>query len=309
VHSSTSNSDSARRIRALRSWRPLALGCLTAVAFVIGWRTIVEPRLPVAIQRQVHEPGPVHWFDPGPIPLYLTGPEVTPDTWLFIGDSRVFHAIDPPSLAAAGVEPVTLLWIGGAQMEDLLVVARQLPSRRLVVTFTPLSLRHERDMEAERRMVRRRENIPWRQRVDRTLSSVTDRYRARLVRWIGTATWDTSWFATMDPSGTDAALTRALGPASRPNRLAALDRISILLRELRAEGRDITCVRFPISPSLEAIEDESLDPELFARVTRDLGIPYYDDAGMHLPTLDGSHLTWPSARSYSRLLAERLLQR
>lgn len=307
--SSTSNSDLVRRSRALRSWRPLAVGALVAVVLVAAWRGILQPRFPEANHRQIHEAGPLHWFDGDRIPAYLTGPEVTPDTWLVLGDSRVFHAIDPPSLAAAGVEPVTMLWIGGAHVEDLLVAARELPARRLVVAFTPLSVHRERDEAAERRSARRRADIPWRRRVDETLAVKTDEVRARLVRWVATLTWSSSWFEKTHPAATDAVLQRALAPKTREIRRAGLDRIATLLEELQAEGREITCVRFPISLSLKAIEEEAFDSELFVQMTRDLGIPYYDDSGMPVPTLDGSHVSFPGARSYARLLAERLLSR
>lgn len=280
-----------------------------ALALLLGaWKLALEPRLPEPLRPRPHPAGTLRWLDDGRVPAYVQGEERA-EAWLALGDSRVHHGLDRDALAARGLEPPALLWVGGAQLEKLLAAARELPQRRVLVALSPLSVHRvvlspEREREAALAVSER----PWNARVDAALDERLTALRSALVRWIDTRALERAWLEAPAPDATDARLRRALGPPTRAARAAALTRVERALAELAREGRSLRCVRFPVSPSVRAIEDEAFDPVLFERLCARRGLSYLD-LGTRYETIDGSHLSAPAARSLASELADWLERR
>jgi hypothetical protein len=289
----------------VRGLAPLWFG-VAAFALAMGvWLVWIEPRLPLPLRRRPHPPGPLGWYVNGSVSLYLKG-EPRAEGWLALGDSRANHGFDEEHLARLGIEPLSVLWVGGAQLVDLLAAARELPCRRIVVALSPLEVyRVITSAEQERKQALGFMNRSLSKRVDAVIAEHFVRLRASLVHWQDTRGFASSWIERPLPEATDHQQRGALGPPTREERLRSLERIEQLLRELQAEGRSIACVRMPISPSLRAVEDEAFDPALFVGLCARLGIPYVD-YGTSEPTIDGSHLTAEGGRRLAPRLAEFL---
>jgi hypothetical protein len=308
VPSSTSSSERALVERLplpprVRGWAPLWAGLATFALAMAVWLAWIEPSLPAPLRRRPHPPGPLRWFVDGRAPFYLKG-EPRAEGWLGLGDSRANHGFDEEHLPRYGVEPLSVLWVGGAQLVDLLSAARELPCRRIVVALSPLEIyRVITDTEQERKLAMGFVERSFSQRVDRAIAEQFLRLRSSLVHWQDTRGLAASWIERPLPGATDHLLQLALAPPTRADRLRALERIEQLMRDLQAEGRSLACVRMPISESLRAVEDEALDPALFVGLCERLGIPYVD-YGTSEPTIDGSHLTAEAGRRLAPRLAE-----
>jgi len=291
-----------RRPPRVRSLSPLGTAAATFAVLLAAWLALIEPRLPPPLRRRPHPPGELGWYAGGRAPFYLKG-EVSAEGWLALGDSRVHHDLDEERLAKLGVEPLAVLWVGGAQLEDLLEAARELPPRRLLVALSPLSVhRAGADAEKEREQALAVLDRPWSLRVDDAIDERFERLRSSLVSWIDPRSFAYAWLDAPSPGATDARQARALAEPTRADRAEALRAIARALRELRVSGREIVCVRLPISPSLRAVEDQAFDPALFERMCAEVGAPYHD-LGSSEPTIDGSHLTAEAARHLATRLA------
>jgi len=289
----------------VRGLAPLWIGLATFALAMAVWLLVLEPRLPLPLRRRPHPPGQLGWYVDGRIPLYLKG-EASADGWLAVGDSRVNHGIDEEHLEREGIRPLAVLWVGGAQLEDLLAAARELPPRRLIVVLSPLEI-HRVILNAEREREQALEFMErsWTRRIDGALADRFVRLRSSLVNFLDTRGLAAGWLEQPYPEATDERQAAALGPPTRPDRAAALVRIEDALRGLIADGRRIVCVRMPISPSLRAVEDEAFDPKLFEELCARLALPYLD-LGTSEPTIDGSHLTAEGGRHLAPRLAQFL---
>jgi len=287
----------------VRGLAPLGVGLATFALAMGVWLAVLEPSLPAPLRRRPHPPGPLGWYVNGSVSLYLKG-EPRAEGWLAMGDSRANHGFDEERLAELGVEQLSVLWVGGAQLLDLLAAARELPCRRIVVALSPLEVyRVITSAEQERKQALGFMKRSFSQRVDAAIGERFTRLRSGLVHWQDTRGLNATWLETPHPEATDDQQRNALGPPTREQRLQNLERIEQLMRELQAEGRSIACVRMPISASLRAVEDEAFDPALFADLCERLGVPYVD-YGTSEPTIDGSHLTAEAGRSLAPRLAE-----
>ena len=289
----------------LRGWAPLATSTAVFALSLTVWLVFLEPRLPPPLRRRPHPPGELSWYVDGTAALYLKG-EARAEGWLAMGDSRVNHGLDEDLLTELGIEPLAVLWVGGGQLEDMLAAARDLPPRRLLVSLTPLAVhRVVTDAARERERALEVMDRSWSRRVDDAIDERFVRLRASVVDWIDSRAFTYAWLEAPSPGATDARQAGALAEPTRKDRAAALEAITRALRELRDSGREIVCVRMPISSSLRAVEDEAFDPALFERMCADLGLPYHD-LGTSEPTVDGSHLTADGARHLAPRLADLL---
>lgn len=289
----------------VRGLAPLGVGLATFALAMGVWLAALEPSLPPPLRRRPHPPGPLGWYVNGSVSLYLKG-EPRAEGWLALGDSRANHGFDEEHLARLGIEPFAVLWVGGAQLVDLLAAARELPCRRIVVALSPLEVyRVITSAEQERKLTLAFMKRSFSQRVDAAIAERFVRLRSSLVHWQDTRGFASSWIERPHPGATDEQQKGALGPPTREERARNLERIEQAMRELQAEGRSIACVRMPISASLRAVEDEALAPELFVRMCERLGVPYVDYATSE-PTIDGSHVTAEAGRRLAPLLAQFL---
>lgn len=287
----------------MRGLAPLWVGLATFALSMAAWLAWIEPSLPAPLRRRPHPPGPLRWYVDGQVPAYLKG-EPREDGWLALGDSRANHGFDEEHLPRYGIQSLSVLWVGGAQLVDLLAAARELPCRRIVVALSPLEVyRTVTDADQERKLAMGFVDRSFSRRVDRAIAEQFLRLRSSLVHWQDTRGFAASWIERPYPDATDHQLRIALGPPTRADRLQALERIEQLMRELQAEGRTIACVRMPISESLRAVEDEAFDPAQFVGLCERLGLAYVD-YGTSEPTIDGSHLTAEAGRRLAPRLAE-----
>ena len=304
--SSTSSSERGqvphRRLPRVRGLAPLFTGLASFVLAVGAWLLLIEPRLPPPLQRQSNPPGKLGWYVGGRRAFYLKG-SARAEGWLALGDSRVNQGLDEVRLAQLGIEPLAVLWVGAGQLGDMLEAARELPPRRLLVALSPMSVyRRIQDPEQERARTLAFMNRPWSRRVDDAIDEQFVRLRSSVVNWIDTRGFVYGWREMPNPGASDRRFLGALEEPTRQERARAFEALAQKLRELRGSGRDIVCVRWPISPSLREIEDTAFDPALFGRMCAELSIPYHD-LGTSEPTLDGSHLTAEGARHLASRLA------
>lgn len=311
MRSSTSSSDPGcarstdrRASCSRRGVAPVLLALAVCGSLLAAWMLAVQPRLPEPLRRADLRPGELRWFESETVVAYLRG-EPSPASVLFLGDSRVHHALDDGALDDAGLG-ACLLWIGGAQLGDLSSAARELEPKRLVVALSALSLHREGDRAAELALARRLEDRPLTARIDRALDDAASDLRARWIRVLDPKPWMDSWFERASPRATDARERRDLRPETRARRAERLEELAAALATLLAEGRSIACVRLPISPSLRAVEEEAFPGTAFAELCERLGIPYLDRSEAKYETTDGSHLTAASARRFSADLAQDL---
>lgn len=289
----------------VRGLVPLWIGLATFALAMGVWLVWIEPSLPAPLRRRPHPPGPLGWYVNGTVSLYLKG-EPRAEGWLAMGDSRANHGFDEERLADLGIDSLSVLWVGGAQLLDLLAAARELPCRKLVVALSPLEVyRVITSAEQERKQALGFMQRSFSQRVDAAIAERFIRLRSSLVYWQDTRGFSANWIERPHPGATDDQQRNALGPPTREERARRLEQIEQALRELQAEGRSIACVRMPISASLRAVEDEAFDPDLFVQMCKRLGIPY-EDYGTSEPTIDGSHVTAEAARRLAPRLAELL---
>lgn len=131
--------------------------------------------------------------------------------------------------------------------------------------------------------------------------------RMRAVHTVATGSWDRSWFQPLDPHQSDNAYRGKLKIPPKKDHGKALERAARGIKKLRKQGIDVVCVRFPMSPSLLAIEETFITREQFAEICESAGVPYLDHSQDTYSTRDGAHLTAPSPEAFSRALAGELV--
>lgn len=132
---------STRRRRGACRHRPAGVLVALAVAAVavLAWRTATASRLPVAgLTNQGAERAV--WVGPGIGPLAAVG-DLEAAEVVFVGDSRVGHAVHLAAAADAGLERAAVLFGFGVRAEDALCALAALEGpRSVVVGVSPLGL-------------------------------------------------------------------------------------------------------------------------------------------------------------------------
>jgi len=126
------------------------------------------------------------------------------------------------------------------------------------------------------------------------------------IRTISTLTWRGSWFINQSPETSNRSYRDVLGGVDESERRKNLDRVMAALIAAREAGREIVCIRVPISPALRTIEDREMPPELFTQACEQASIPFFDLTREDFSTKDGSHLNRPAAHEFSHRLADWL---
>ncbi|MEZ6018058.1 MAG: hypothetical protein R3F49_23335 [Planctomycetota bacterium] len=143
-------------------------------------------------------------------------------------------------------------------------------------------------------------------RFDAALAARANYARVAALPTITTRPWRSAWFEAPEPERLArwaGGLARLSKPAARA---AAAEAIAAALRALVADGRQVVCVRLPMSPALlNGVRPFVPDAELRA-VAEAAGVPLLEHQAAAFETRDGSHLTWREAERYSRFLAEEL---
>lgn len=300
-----------RTRHARNAWR----GPLPIVLAIGAWSILLASwRLAMGAERPSlgikNDPAPKRFVDvEGAVaPLYLYG-RASADSLLVAGDSRIGSDISIRVLERRGLGPVGTIWNGLAQLEHLLAGVRTLPPRRLVLCLTPASvysppLKHMADILAKERAVR----LP--QQIDTRLNDDLDVLRQRTFWTLESNPWGGGEAGVrIEPHRHEGIYAALLGESSRPERRKHLDVIHATLREMIDAGWRIACVRLPVMPGIEAIEDEAFPPELFRDMCADIGAPYLDMSGSggKYNTFDGSHLLGADAERASAVIGDWLL--
>lgn len=158
-------------------------------------------------------------------------------------------------------------------------------------------------------MRRERTGPTWTPRtIDRYLSKHVGRFLDRKLRLLRTDGWDESWFYQADPLANDRYYLDRLPLDTEASRNVQLELTLRTLARLRAEGRDVICVRLPMDRHLLRIEEEHYRSQHLTRACERFGLPYLDYSRIPFSTRDGSHLTGPAANAFSRDLAEKLAE-
>ena len=135
-----------------RSHGPIGASVLLAAGLVALWSLFVAPELPPHLRlAELEMFQDAHLVDGLPARYHATHDPRTAKVFI-VGDSRVYEGISERTLAAGGVPNTTIVWDGGAQLEDLLDAVRAYPSRKLVTSLTPLGLywdKHHSSLDAE----------------------------------------------------------------------------------------------------------------------------------------------------------------
>lgn len=128
------------RVNRLQRGRILrACAAFAACALpVFGWRSLGD-RIPPARKQPLTTVRGLHWIGPRIGPAYLFG-SVTESDVLFAGDSRTGAGIVTSQFARAGIGHAGVLWSAGVRLKDVLVGAKALPCRRIVIGLSPLTL-------------------------------------------------------------------------------------------------------------------------------------------------------------------------
>lgn len=280
---------------------PIPSALLAWGLLIVGWRTFVMPRLPVpnlkvdpAVMRPVDAEGARS------VP-HLRG-SASPDALLVLGDSRAFEDISLRVLARHGIEPAGLLTNALAQLDDLLLVARTLEPRRLLVCLSPASIYakpppHQAGIDEAERSKR------WMQRVDERLDNELDVLRQRLVQPLQPAHWGHRPADVPNPDAQTAIYRGLLAPRTHALREAGFAKLGAELRALQLEGWRIACLRLPVSPSLQVIEEREFPAVRFERLCATLEIPYLDLLGEPYDTRDGSHVLGRETDRLSAVIA------
>ncbi len=144
--------------------------------------------------------------------------------------------------------------------------------------------------------------------VDRALADRWTLAREKVVRTVTTHPWHDAWFDVLDEERFVDTYRFRLSPETRPKREQILVTVQGMLAELQAKGWKISCVRYPCSEAVLAVELEAMPRGRLERLCEELGVPYFDysQATDEYLTYDGTHLTYTSGRRFSRTLARDL---
>jgi hypothetical protein len=155
--------------------------------------------------------------------------------------------------------------------------------------------------------------------LDRVVGERLNYFRTENIRTLATRRWHREWFEVANADKLVNACRITLEVITEEERAAAEEIVVEKLRELVARGVDVRCVRFPVSPSVLAVEREFVPDARLEAIAAAAGVPYYQFQSEGLPagvppsedtslyeTRDGSHLTWAASRRFTRQLMERI---
>lgn len=207
---------------------------------------------------------------------------------------RVFSDVEIPRWDSASFEQDVLDWRSSrlAALE-----AAGVPPQQYAYTLSTI--------EATIRETRTTRSLTPRG-IDLNLSRFFDDARARAVRTLRTDSWSERWLAVPNPKRSRESYRVALRGLPLSQTHENMRDSARLLRELRARGVDIVCIRLPFDVGLRSIEDEYLPPADYARFCREAGVRYLDYSKAPFQTYDGSHLTARAAPRFSARLARDL---
>ncbi len=155
--------------------------------------------------------------------------------------------------------------------------------------------------------------------LDRVVRERLNYFRTENIRTLATRRWHREWFEVANADKLVNACRITLEVITEEERGAAEAIVVEKLRELVARGVDVRCVRFPVSPSVLAVEREFVPDARLEAIAAAAGVPYYQFQEDGLPagvapsedpslyeTRDGSHLTWAASRRFTSMLMERV---
>lgn len=117
---------------------PLAVGAVVYAALLAGWQFGLAPRLPEQVYTLDAAGEGILWSPLGP---YRASDDWEASEVLIVGDSRV-GSVEPGLVAAELDRSCGVLWSGGAEVFELVEMARDWGPRTLVAAVSPLSLLH-----------------------------------------------------------------------------------------------------------------------------------------------------------------------
>lgn len=293
-----------RPVNARRTWGPLLLGSVVTAVLLAVYSIAIAPRFPEDPDRVRFRPIRSFWFADQLRPLFSFEDPETAEL-LVIGDSRALRAVVAARFEEQGLGETAVLARGGARLVDLIEAAREMPTRRLVVTLTPFSL-FERSVRDERGTEPERGELTTQARIDRYLDEHASRLRHNLVRTIDPAVWRRAWLPSPANVKAPIGYSDLMLVEEREQNRAALQRVVDQLAQLRDDGWDLVCVRIPISPELLAVEELGLPSAWITEAVEGAGLRYLDWSARDYPTDDGSHLTGPACEEFSAALAAEL---
>lgn len=155
--------------------------------------------------------------------------------------------------------------------------------------------------------------------LDRLVRERLNYFRTENIRTLATRRWHREWFEVPNADKLVNACRITLEVITEEERAAAEAVVVEKLRELIARGVDVRCVRFPVSPSVLAVEREFVPDARLEGIAEAAGAPFYQYQEAGLPagvdpanepgrfeTRDGSHLTWAASRRFTGVLVERI---
>ncbi len=141
-------------------------------------------------------------------------------------------------------------------------------------------------------------------RIERTIDDWANDLRADNVRTLRAESWESAWFPTLQPSGSNDEYRHWLRAETRGVRDESLTSLARTLGDFLKQGWEIVGLRLPLSEELFVLEDEALPRGRFVQLFEDLGVPYLDYSKRNdFLTSDGSHMTVESGRRLCRELS------
>ncbi|MEM1448016.1 MAG: hypothetical protein AAF957_00340 [Planctomycetota bacterium] len=155
--------------------------------------------------------------------------------------------------------------------------------------------------------------------LDRHVRERLNYFRTSNVRTLATRRWHREWFEKVDPDRLVIATRNTLDEITDEQRDRAEATIVASLRDFVGRGIEVHCVRFPVSPTILELEREYVSDERLRAIAEAAGVPFHEfherglakgetlaDRPDGFETRDGSHLTWPASRRFTRLLVETI---
>jgi len=289
---------------------PVAYSLTLAAGLLAAWCTFVAPRIPENPRETEHVRGRIWAPEEGDLP-YTAPRDPAGVDLLFLGSSRIQHAICERIAEEAGMGSATVLWGQGGQLLDLLGLAQRFAARRAVVAVDPLSVHaesHPRLVEVFQELLAdERGGRTATERIDERLGASVRSFVRSAVPPIRTASWHEAWFHPVDrPKAALNWLRPRLREETRAQRLENLAPIAEEMRLMREAGWEIVCVRLPLSRGVAELEDGAFAPGHLREMCAAAGVPYLDYSGEPYHTYDGHHLTIAEARRFTRALVQDL---
>lgn len=281
------------------------LGAACSLLLLVAWRLAVDPNPHSRIEK--YDPQRQRFIDVETViaPFTMFGPD-SDDALLVLGDSRASNDISLRVLAECGFDRVCVLSGGLAQLDALLLAARELPQRRLLVCLDPTGV-YAPPMKRMALLLENERKKRFTQRVDEQLDDALGVFRRRTLRVVEPNRWTSRREAEpLQPERLLGLYLGLMGEEYRATRQEHFEALERDLRELRDSGRRIMCVRLPAEAELEVIENAGFPPEQFSRLCEELGFPYLDLTGRGYSTSDSTHLIGTDADAMTVVLADWL---